>query len=113
MKEGDYCLVKRDDGKFVPFVYLFKRGNDRSYLFGGIVNYICKEENSPLPKKINIFDYALVHIKCYRENNTPIIGNIIDKIDAIKLSEMKELVKTKNNVWGYKTIIKYANKVEA
>ncbi len=119
IKEGDYCLIQRDDGRYVPFVYLFKQGASRNYFYGGIANTVLESDNSEdIPNGIDVTDYALLHIKCFKENNTPIVGNLMDKLKkntftTITSDVSNASVGSKSSVWGYKTIFKYANKVNA
>lgn len=116
LKEGDYCLVMRDDGGYVPFVYVGKRNNERSYFFGALADIVVSDTNSKLPERIELLEHALLHIKCYKENNTPIVGNLLDHLDQKALAHIQSDISTSGightvRVWGYRTIIKYANNI--
>ena len=119
LQEGDFCLIQREDGKFVPFVYVAKQGSSRSYFYGGIANIILESQDiDNLPNNIDISEYALLHIKCFKENETPIIGNLKNKLKNGTLNKIianvtDTSVGSKSSVWGYKTISKYANNVDA
>ena len=61
----------------MPLVYIAKQENSRSYFYGGIANIVLEsDEPDSIPNDIDISEYALLHIKCFKENETPIIGNI-------------------------------------
>lgn len=117
MKDGDFCFIPRSDGRYVPFVYLFQRGKTRFNFYGGIVNAVVNAPDiDELPTHLEIRRYAVLHIKCFKENNTPIVGNIIDRIGSKALekirADMSDLrVGSCISVWGYRTIFKYANEI--
>ena len=90
LSEGGYCWIKRDDGKYVPFVYISKQGNSRSYFYGGLITTtIYSESTEDIPSGIEVKDYALLHIKCCRENDTPIVGNLSEKLSAGNIDRIK------------------------
>ena len=75
-----------------------------------------KPDVSELPMHLEIGSHAVLHIKCFKENNTPIVGNIADRIGDKTLQKIKYDVSNMKVgstilVWGYKTIFKYANEV--
>lgn len=116
LKVGDYCLVPREDGSFVPFVYVGKRGTDRSYFFGALGNSVLTASEEALPARLELLEHALLHIKCYKENNTPIIGNVAARIDSKVLARIAIDINTfnvgqKTSVWGHRTLVTYANRV--
>lgn len=119
LQGGDFCWIERDDGAFVPFVYICKQKNSRSYFYGGIAKALVNDTQiSSLSNDINVAEYALLHIKCFKENNTPIAGNIASHLSSGLLESLREEshktgVGSKTNVWGYRTIYKYANAVKA
>ena len=116
LKAGDFCFVQRTDGFFVPFVFLFPHLGRTSF-FGGIVNArVDTPDLSKLPMCLRVTEYAVVHVQCFAKNNTPILGNILERIpkeDMRKIEKDVSEVKvgTIRNVWGYKTIFKYANEL--
>ncbi len=117
LKEGDFCFIPRSDGKYVPFVYLFQYSKRRTSIYCGIVNAVV---NNPdvleLPVHLEIRSHAVLHIKCFKENNTPIVGNIADRIGDKTLKKIKADVSNMKVgstilVWGYNTIFKYADEI--
>ncbi len=116
LKEGDFCFIQRSDRKYVPFVYLFPYSG-RSGFYGGIINAVVSTPNSTeLPKHLDIRYHAVLHISCFKENNTPIVGNIVDRIDDKALRKIKADVSNMKvgstiSAWGYKTIFKYADEI--
>jgi hypothetical protein len=114
---GDYCLIPRDDGGSVPFVYVGRRDSDRSYFFGALANVVIYGTDV-LPEKMPLLQHALLHIKCFKENNTPIVGNIANKLFNLELENIlsdinSSGVGSSTRVWGHRTICKYANDVKA
>lgn len=117
LKQGDYCLVPRDDGLFVPFVYVGRRGSDRSYFFGALADAVVRSSED-MPERIVLLEHALLHIKCYVENNTPILGNLSSRLDGGAMVEIisdihRSGVGHTTRVWGHRTVIKLANGVKA
>ena len=115
--EGDFCWILREDGRFVPFIFIQSQNKSRSYFFGGLANQIVKEKSTEeLSDSIQINEYALLHIHCFKENNTPIEGNLKNKIKSgtiatIKSDINKNSIGSVTKVWGYRTILKYANQL--
>ncbi len=118
LSEGDFCWIKRDDNLFVPLVFICKKGNSRSYFFGGLLNVTCKTQSiGNLYDNLEIYEHALLHIECFKKNSTPIIGNIKTKINNAEFENAKTKtsdfsIGSISKVWGYRTIYKYANKIE-
>lgn len=118
LSEGDFCWIMRNDNTYVPFVFIEKEGASRSYFFGGLLYFISNTEDiNDLPENLNIYEQALLHIECFKKNDTPIIGNIISKINREDLEKAKNKTKDQSigatsKVWGYRTIYKYANLIE-
>ena len=117
MKAGDFCFVPREDGRFALFVYLCAQGSSRSYFYGALsTNVVDAADLDAVPPEITIGEHALVHIKCFRENATPIYGNLADRIGPTVFSDVINVVNdtgigSKHKVWGSRTIVKYANTV--
>src|SRR5215469_4803043 len=89
-RSGDFCFVPRTDGRAALFVYLYPQGKSRSYFFGALAAEVLAEPSVALiPLHIRLAGQALLHIKCFKENDTPIAGNIADRIDAARLSAMR------------------------
>lgn len=118
LNSGDFCFIARDSGGFVPFAVLSKPSQRRSYFYGGILHFVVDEPCAELlPAKLEVSDYALVHVHCFEKNNTPIAGNIADRIGSEVLATIEEnvadfTVGSTSRVWGHRTILKYAEKVE-
>ena len=119
LQSGDFCWIQREDDRFVPFVYICKQAGSRSYFYGGIIDCITEQgKMDELGSNLNITEHALLHIKCFRENNTPITGNLHrlmlpNTLESLSKTFNSTGVGSKTNVWGYKTIYKYANSLKA
>jgi len=119
IRSGDFCFVHRADGRVALFVYLFARPKTRSSFFGALATTVLPHARiEGIPAKLTLGDHALLHIKCFRENNTPVAGNVLDRIDAAVLDAKKaeafsHVVGSSTLVWGYRTIVARANAVPA
>src|SRR5690348_9318392 len=87
---GDVCFAPRSDGRFVPFAFLCRQGSARSYFFGGLMNVIVDVPAvNALPSRVRVKEYALVHIHCFEKNQTPVVGNIADRITSEVLAKIR------------------------
>ena len=119
LRSGDFCFVPRADGRCALFVYLYPRAKSRSYFFGALAKKVIASSSLELiPAQIALDEQALLHIKCFKENDTPIAGNIFDRIDtalfnALRSEAHSHGVGSITRVWGYRTIVKHANALAA
>ena len=118
MNAGDYCVIERSDGNQVLFAYLGNVRGKRSYFYGALLSPAFSSEVSAVPEKMNIDASALVHIKCFAENNTPIVGNSSEAIgeEAIRkaMAAATDMsVGAVHSVWGSRTILRRAEEVAA
>jgi len=119
MTPGDFCFVPRTDDRFALFIYLCPQGTSRSYFYGALATVVVDEPNvANIPAELQIGDHALIHIHCYRENDTPIHGNLANRIGPEVFRQVTESVDdmtigARHKVWGHRTIIKRANMVQA
>ena len=115
VSSGDYCFVRRTDGRVAIFVYLYPQGRSRSYFFGALAIDVLEAPIPELiPSRLRLTHQALLHIKCFQENATPITGNILDRIDTKKVGAMRVEAHTfkvgsVHHVWGYRTLVDRAN----
>jgi hypothetical protein len=109
--------VTRTDGRVALLVYLYPQGNSRSYFFGALAAETVQAPALALiPPQVELMEQALLHIKCFKENDTPIAGNIIDRLDAAILITPNSAahshgVGSISHVWGYRTIVTNANAI--
>jgi len=82
MKPGDFCLIEREDGMSVAFAFLGPVANSRTAFYGGLLTPAFRSEGAILPTRLNIALAAMVHVKCYAENKTPIVGNLAHVISS-------------------------------
>ena len=114
LKLGDFCWIGREDGGHVPFVFIQKVARSSKYFHGAILNTRADEKDIELLKSgLKVLSHAQLHIECFKKNNTPIVGNLLDKLSKTSLDETEHEINfsTKSYVWGYQTIFKYANQV--
>ena len=116
---GDFCFIQRADGKYVPFAFLCASQGKRSYFYGGLLDVVVEHPNiDALPTSLSVKQFALLHIGCFKENNTPIVGNVAAHIGSSSLQEIQRKTKdfsvgSTSSVWGHQTIVKYAEGVGA
>jgi hypothetical protein len=114
---GDACFISRTDGRHVPFVYVGRRGKDRAYLFGAFADVaVDKPEIDSLPQRMTLREHALVHVKSYQENNTPIVGNVRARLSDEQLERITADIASSSigqttRVWGWRTLIEKANHI--
>jgi hypothetical protein len=114
---GDFCYVRRTDGRVAIFVYLYPQGRSRAYFFGALAADVLSDSDPKLvPPRIRLTEQVLLHIKCFQENETPIAGNILDRIDPKTLSSMRTEADSNDvgsihRVWGHRTIVNRANAI--
>lgn len=114
LRIGDACFMPLPDGRYVPFIYVGKRGKDRAYFFGALADAVVNApEIDQLPPRIMLGQHALVHIKCYRENRTPIVGNVLDRLDGKQIEHIASDIVDSGvghvtRVWGWRTIAREA-----
>lgn len=114
---GDVCFIPTNAGGFVPFIFVCPAGKSRSGFYGALaITTISAPKIELLPSQMSLGEAALVHVSSYKENNTPLVGNIAERIDRRALAAMQETAKSMHvgavsKVWGHKTILKYANTV--
>jgi hypothetical protein len=109
--------VPRTDGRAALLVYLYPQGKSRSYFFGALAADIVEAPALELiPRQVVLTEQALLHIKCFKENDTPVAGNIIDRIDPAILIAMNSAAQSGSvgsisRVWGHITIVTKANAI--
>lgn len=114
LRPGDICLIQRTDGKSVAFTFLGSVSGKRSYFYGALLSPAFIGDSIPsLPERLEIDSQAMVHIKCFAENDTPIVGNAKENIGSGKLETAMQAcidmsVGTVHSVWGHKTIVRRA-----
>ena len=117
LNEGDFAWLEREDGMFVPFVFISKAEGKRSYFYGGIVNLVTSK-SSDLPSNLNIEKYALLHLDAFKKNQLQVEGNLTNNLREGLIQKIKKEISdfsegSKSSVWGYRTIYKYAGMVNA
>jgi len=117
VRSGDFCFVPRTDGRAALLVYLYPQGKSRSYFFGALAADIVEAPALELiSRQVVLTEQALLHIKCFKENDTPVAGNIIDRIDPAILIAMNSAAHSGRvgaiiRVWGHRTIVTKANAI--
>lgn len=117
LQPGDVCFIPKSGGGFVPFIFICSISRSRTGFYGALGDAsVSMPEIEMLPPRISLSETALVHITSFKENNTPITGNILTRIDAVEFAAAQQAVKTTNvgaisKVWGHKTILRRADAV--
>ena len=119
LSPGDYCVVKRNDGTAVAFAFLGSVPGKRSYFYGALLSPPFDSDSiRNLPSKFEVRSRAMLHIKCFAENETPIVGNIADRIGTAELGAAYRActdmsIGTIHSVWGHRTLLRRAEDVGA
>ncbi len=118
LKTGDYSLIKRIDGKYVPFVFLYPVKDKTKYFYGCILE--CLLENNDVEEIIPmqvIKEFALIPITFFSAHYIEIKGNIENKISGESIQKVKNEINSnyvgkESLVWGINMPIKKANEVK-
>lgn len=117
LKVGDACFMPLPDGRYVPFVYVGKRGKGRAHFYGALAKIVI---DAPLidrlPPRVALAEPALVHIEFHRENQTPIVGNVLDRLDGEQIDRIAADISSSGvghvtRVWGWRTVARKAIEV--
>jgi len=117
LKLGDYCLLQRSDGLLVPFVFVCGRPRSRVSVVGGIADVVLTAPDADAwPPRVFLRFVAAVHVHCYEQNGTPIVGNVAGRLDPAQVAEIERTYSSSgigvtHAVWGYRTLYKYAERV--
>jgi hypothetical protein len=107
---GDYAMLKRDDGRYVPLVFLAPVPGKRVTFYGGLLALISSEATlSHAGSKVAVAEVAMIDIDAFPEANAPIVGNIRGRLDEGNIEKRVEETRTHSRVWGRRTPLKYAN----
>lgn len=111
---GDYGMLKREDGRYVPLVFLAPVPGKRVVFYGGLVAVICSEptveETGP---ELEVAEVSMIDIDAFAEAGTSILGNISARLDAAEIQVRLGQLKLQSRVWGRRTPLKYANALAA
>jgi len=111
---GDYCSLRREDGLYVPLVFLSKAGSSRSSFYGALLSHTARSAVlSSGGSYLKIFMAGHLPVKVSAENDAPIVGNIAKRLDEFDVAQTLETMKEKINVRGYRTPLKIARLVKA
>ena len=116
LRPGDYCLIKREDGLSVAFAFLGSVANSRTAFYGGLLAPAFRSEEEILPSRLDITLAAMIHVKCYAANKTPIVGNLAqvlgsNAIDAALAACTDMRVGAVHGVLGHLALLKRAQTV--
>jgi len=117
LRPGDVCFIPRADGSYVPFVFVCTPAKSRNAFYGALGSARVEAPTIDLlPPTLTLLKPALVHVSCYKENNTPVVGNVAERVGQQTLQAAAAAVNSSalgsaSKVWGYNTIVKYANAV--
>jgi hypothetical protein len=114
---GDYCLIPLSDGKSVVFAFLRSVPGMRSYFYGALLAPAFNPTvETKLPADLQIVSQAMVHIKCFSDNNTPVVGNAAEEMGESQLIAAQRActdltVGTSHRVWSSGTVLRRAEMV--
>lgn len=118
LKRGDFCLVPRVDGLFVPLVYVEKPPRTRATFFGTLAP-VAVVGADRLPQRIDIVGPLVnLGIDFFREHQVPIVGNLLhllnqDEVSCLAEDALHPKVGSIISVWGHLTVLRKANEIPA
>lgn len=107
---GDYAMLKREDGRYVPLVFLSVVPQKRAVFYGGLLAVILTEpviaQSGP---ELDVVEVALIDIDAFAEAGAPIVGNLRTRLDEAEINVRVDQMRLQSRVWGRRTPLKYAN----
>jgi hypothetical protein len=117
---GDVCFIPRKDGRYVPFCYVGRSQNSRASFYGAFGDAVVRRPVlEELPDRLRLMEHGLVHIRSYRENNTPIVGNVRARLDESQIAAIDSDINGPRNVghisrvWGWRALFAKADEIGA
>jgi hypothetical protein len=112
LRRGDFAMLKREDGRYVPLVFLSPVPGKRVVFYGALLTVLCDAAYIPEGKgKLCIAEVAMIDIDVFSELNAPILGNLGAHLSEPEVEERLNEMRTRSLVWGRRTPLKYANNI--
>lgn len=110
LKRGDYAFLLRDDGRFVPMVFLEHVPKRRVTFYGALLDLVLDEPfiDAKGPR-LNLCELAMIDIEAFGAANAPVVGNLLERLDEIHIRAQLKKQRTQGLVWGKLTPLRYAN----
>lgn len=118
LRPGDHCLLECENGMSMAFAFLGPVANSRTAFYGGLLAPAFRSEEAILPARLDIAPAAMVHVKCYAENKTPIVGNLVhavgsNAVDLALSAGTDTSVGAVHRVLGYLALLERARMIAA
>ena len=109
LKRGDYAFLPRDDGRFVPIVFLDHVPKRRVTFYGALLDLVLDkpfiDADGP---RLKLGELAMIDIDAFGAANAPVVGNLLTRLDEMHIRAQLEQ-HTQGLVWGKLTPLRYAN----
>ena len=105
-------MLKREDGSYVPLVFLSPVPGKRVVFYGALLAVLC--DNAFIPEgigRLSLAEAAMIDIDVFSELNAPILGNLGAHLSEPEIEGRLNEMRTRSLVWGRRTPLKYANSV--
>lgn len=112
LTHGDFALLPRDDGQYVPLVFLAPVLNKRVVFWGALLSEVCADRTfSETGSEVELWQVAMIDIDVFTEANAPVLGNLSPRLNAQEVDARLSEMRTHSRVWGRRTPLKYANEL--
>jgi hypothetical protein len=114
LRLGDFAMLQRDDGRFVPLVFLSPVPGKRAVFYGALLSCVC--EAASIPKdtgSLALSEVAMIDIDVFSKFDAPVLGNLVEHLSLPEVESRLNEMKSRSLVWGYRTPLKYANAITA
>jgi len=114
LQRGDFAMLSREDGRYVPLVFLSPVPGKRVVFYGALLAVLCDTAYIPEGKgRLSIAEAAIIDIDVFSELKAPILGNLGEHLSEPEVEGRLNDLRTQSLVWGRRTPLKYANNITA
>ena len=110
LKRGDFAFLPRSDGRFVPLVFIDHVPRHRATFYGALIQAVIDGPNiEQSGTTLTIGELAMIDIRVFAAADSPVVGNLSQRLDEDDIRERLDWQRTRSVVWGVATPLKYAN----
>lgn len=110
LSKGDYALIRRSDGRYVPLVFLAHVPRKRVVFYGALIEMVLDTPHIESDgEPIRLGELALIDVAAFEAAQAPLVGSLLARLDQADLTKQLHRQTQNARVWGRLTPIKYAN----